>query len=209
MFYGTLVGTYVLVVVLSPFIYDHIFHWTDTLIQLGGGGEFATNMVNMNSYVDRLQGFMNILLNPQAYSLFGIGSWDERDNSMRGHDPISEALVTYGAVPLVIGLVIIAVSMKRVHRIVLDIKDPNIKAIAAALLGNAVGNIAVSIINGNLLGTFPVNVFFWLPIGWTIALRQADLKLRANAALEPTPEVVVAPIQTRPRVGRFRPVRSS
>ena len=212
-FYGVTIGVFLLLVILAPWIYANIFVWTDDLISMTGGGQFVRNLVNMNSYVDRLQGFVNVLANPQAYSWFGIGGVDERDSSFYNHDPVSDALLSYGVVGLGLGVIVCGFLLWRLHGIVLEMRSPVMRALAAASLANAAGNVAVSMINGNLLGVYPINVFFWGCISFAVALRRNDdmavseAKARRLAEEQAEmPQVAVHPVPVGRNPGRFAPV---
>lgn len=208
-FYGLSVGGFIALVLASPFLLNNIFAWTDALIQMAGGSLFLRYVLNMNSYVDRLQGFANVLMNPQAYTWFGMGDPEERSGAFYNHDPVSEALLNYGVIGLGAGLVIGGMLLWRIHGVVLQMRHPMLRAIAAACLANAAGNVAVSMINGNLLGVYPINVFFWGSVAFTVALRRCDdavvaqLKLMKSQA-HAMPAEEPAPVG-RKIPGRFAP----
>jgi len=210
LFYGLSIGSFVSLVLLSPILITRIFVWTDALVSMTGGSQFFRHVLNMNSYVDRLQGFANVLMNPQAYTLFGLGDPTERSTAFYNHDPVSEALLSYGVVGLVLGTVVGGVLLWRIHEVVVGMKHPVLRALAAACLANAAGSVAVSLLNGNLLGVYPINVFFWSSIAFTVALRRCDdvvvAELRRMKAAPPAADVASQAPDLRVHPGRFAPV---
>ncbi len=208
--YGTLLTGFAILVASSTYLYRNIEQWTSQLMELTGGSIFMEQMINMNSYKDRLSGFSNVLMNPAAWTMFGLPGGGEAEGII-AHDPLSNALLAYGAVPVSIVVILGAIGMWRVHRVVFDMRDKTLQLLAAAFLANAAGNVAVTIVNGNLLGTFPVNVFFWVCLAFAIALRHADAVL---AATQPkvTAQPAMQPLVRRPpgvSPGRFAPVPRS
>ena len=207
-FYGTLLTGFGILVASSSYLYQNIELWTSRLMDLSGGSVFVEQMINMNSYKDRLSGFANVLLNPAAYTLFGLPNAGA-DQGILSHDPISNALLAYGVVPVAIVIILGSQGMWRLHKMIFDMRDPTLQLLAASFLANAAGNIAVTIVNGNLLGTFPVNVFFWVSLAFAVALRHADKELAAHRPPEPPKPAASRPLVQRPpgtSPGRFAPV---
>lgn len=210
-FYGSLLAGFGILVASSAYLYRNIELWTSQLMGMSGGSTFVEQMINMNSYKDRLSGFANVLLNPDAWTFFGLPNAGQ-DEGIIAHDPISNALLAYGAVPVAIVLILGAWGMWQLHKVIFVMRDSTLQLMAAAFLANAAGNIAVTIVNGNLLGTFPVNVFFWVSLAFAVSLRHADAAL---AASRPKPaEQGTSPqtlIRRPPGVspGRFAPVPRS
>ncbi|MDB6138207.1 MAG: hypothetical protein JWO94_1279 [Verrucomicrobiaceae bacterium] len=211
-FYGTLLTGFGVLVASSAYLYQNIETWTSRLVDMWGGSTFVEQMINMNSYKDRLNGFANVLLNPDAYTLFGLPNAG-LDAGILAHDPLSNALLAYGAVPLAIVIFLGSWGMWRLHTMIFRMHDATLQLLAASFLANAAGNIAVTIVNGNLLGTFPVNVFFWVSLAFAVALRHADAVQAASQPSAPKPEANASlPLVRRPpgaAPGRFAPVPRS
>lgn len=186
-FYAVLVGGLMALVAASGYLYQNVEIWTSKLGDFfGGSGSYLGYMLNLNSYKDRLYGFYNVLLNPDAYSLFGMPHGGE-DGGFVVHDPLSSMLLSYGVIPLVAMLLIAAAGTWRLHRVIFVMRNRTLQLFAASFLANAAGNVAVSLVNGNLLGTFPVNVFFWVSLAFAITLRQADEVLAKQPQAQPLP----------------------
>ena len=207
-FYATLVALFITLVASASYLYNNIEIWTRQIMEFTHSDNFAAYMLNMNSYKDRLHGFMNVLGNPRAYTLFGMSEAAAQDSTYSFHDPLSAALLSYGVVPVVLGIMIMAVALWRFHRVIFTMRDPTLQLFAVSFLANAVGNIAVSMVNGSLLGTFPVNFFFWVALAFAASLRRSDALLAERrqqlAAMNP---IAPAPPPERHRpVPRLAPV---
>jgi len=186
-FYGTLTAAFIALVASASYLYSNIEIWTRQILELTKSDAFASYMLNMNSYKDRLHGFMNVLANPKAYTLFGMSEAAAQDSTYNSHDPLSASLLNYGVVPVAIGLFIAGLALWRFHRVIFTMRDPTLQLFASAFMANAAGNIAVSMVNGSLLGTFPVNVFFWVSLAFAASLRRTDARLvERRAQLSPS-----------------------
>ncbi len=161
--------------------------------EMTGDNEYMINMLDANTYKDRLMGFANVLGNPAAYSLFGVGE-DQMHGDFYNHDPLSTALVKFGVLPLAAAILMVIPAVVYLHRSAMTIRDEGARALAIACLAVAAGSLAVSMIGGNLIVTFPGNVFFAMPIGMVIALRRNDLATDATAVQDdPAPKAGLAP----------------
>lgn len=201
LFYGSLTLAFVVLVASSNYLYLNLENWTRQLMNWVGDSGYLFDMVNLNTYKDRVYGFANVLANPSAWTLFGMGTEEEQKAmGYAAHDPISNALLTMGAVPVALLLVASLWGLRKFHRVVYDMKDPPLQWLAAAFLANSVGNLVVTLVNGNLLTSFPVNVFFWICIGFAASLRRADERLQTDSPAQPAG----APAPVR-RQDTFRP----
>jgi hypothetical protein len=209
-FYGTLASAYLILVVSADWILGQLFVFTEwAQASFAHGSSYLSHVLNINTYSDRVKGFSNVLMNPRAYSLFGKGSDALHDPSFFAHDPVSTTLLVFGVVPL-IGIVIFAFFFFRsLHRNIWVITDPATRYLAAAFLANAAGNLVVTLVNGNLLVSFPVNVFFWLGISGALAFRRCwELSAQQTQPAPAATPTKVAQADT-PRFGRFTPVPRS
>jgi hypothetical protein len=118
---------------------------------------------------------------------------------------LSTALVKYGAVPLVAAMLLVAPALVYLHRSAMMIRDDGARHLAIACLAVAAGSVAVSMVGGNLIATFPGNAFLAMPIGMVIALRRTD----SATVIEEIPESQSAPPHmpplTQPWAGRRAP----
>lgn len=186
LFYLGLGAAFLTLVASSGWMLAHIEGWTRWLIESFGQNRFSEEMLNLNSYRDRLLGFQNVLLNPDAYTLFGHDDPGDGQSEFYNHDPVSAMLLRFGVVPLVIGGLIAAWAIWRTHRAVFTIRDGDCLFVAGTSLAAAIASIFVSMIGGNLLQTFPVNAILWIEFGIVVAMVQVDKRIQAAA--EPVPE---------------------
>ena len=213
-FYAITGTLFVALILSSGYILDNIEHWTRQAIDLVGGGQYLSYMLNVNSYEDRLVGFANVLSNPHAYTLFGMGPADQRDPSFYCHDPLSEALLSLGVVPLAVGLIALFIGVHRLHRCVLATENPLLRKLATMNLSLSVASAFATLVGGNLLGTFPVNVFFWIPIGLVVSIHRRDAELRQEqrqaaeqTTASPPGPLASAPPHQQPSRSIMRPAR--
>jgi hypothetical protein len=205
-FYGSLAFGYGLLILSADWILGQLFVFTEwAQSSFAKGNTYLENVLNIQTYSDRVKGFSNVIMNPRAYSFFGKGSDALSDPSFFAHDPVSTFLLVFGIVPLIGAILFGFFFVRRIHRIIWVIQDPTTRYLAAAFLANSAGNFVVTLVNGNLLISFPVNVFFWLGIAGTLALRK---HWEATKQPPPTREASrsPAPAPARPKLGRFAPV---
>jgi hypothetical protein len=188
-FYVVGAAAFAALIASSSYMLMNIETWTMKLHEWTGSNEFMANMLDANTYKDRLMGFSNVLGNPAAYSLFGLGE-DQVHGDFYNHDPLSTVLVKFGAVPLAGALMLGLCALVYLHRSVLLIREPGPRLLAIHCLAVAAGSIAVSMVGGNLIATFPGNAFLAMPLGMVIALRRMDLvqAMQHAAENEPAPE---------------------
>ena len=165
----------------APYILQNVESWTMRIHEFTGNNEFMANMLDANTYKDRLMGFVNVLGNPDAYSLFGIGE-EQMHGDFYNHDPLSSALVKFGTVVLSAGLLFVIFAVRFLHQCAWQIRDPGARHLAVACLAVAAGSVAVSMVGGNLISTFPGNAFLAMPIGMVIALRRSAQSAKAPAS---------------------------
>jgi hypothetical protein len=124
------------------------------------------------------------------------------------HDPISTALVKYGAVPVGLAMLLVIPAIAHLHRSALSIRDEGSRHFAIACLAVAAGSVAVSMVGGNLMATFPGNAFLALPIGMIFALSRTDrLNAGRQADTVSSPSERVQPQLAQPWEGSRMPWR--
>jgi hypothetical protein len=167
LFYGAVLSAFVGLVVASPWLLgrlDEANRWVTSGIE---NDTLASQLASVGTYSDRLFGFANVLSNPAAYSFFGRwdGNMDLLPESLRHHDIVSAMLLRFGAVPLLVCISGLGWVLTGLHRKLYRIEDPVRQRLMAMSIGLAAGPIFLSVLSGNVLGIFPVNVFFWMSAG--------------------------------------------
>lgn len=191
-FYALSFFAFATLVASSSYLLMNVETWTMKIHEWTGNNEYLANMLDANTYKDRLMGFVNVLGNPSAYSLFGLGE-GQQFGDYYNHDPLSSALVKFGAVPLGAAILMVMPALIYLHHSAMTIKDPGARHLALACLAVAAGSIAVSMVGGNLIATFPGNAFLAMPIGMVIALRKSDRAMAARAERKKPPQRAAAP----------------
>ena len=174
-FYAVAVCAFATLLISAKFLLSNIEMATMVLVDKLGGFLREDN-ININTFSDRLFGFTNVLMAPDAYTWFGYGSArgiDPRD-PLYNHDLLSNTLVRYGAVVLLVMLVSVVFFLLWTHRQILSIQDKRRRNFAAAMLACAMSIFAISITCGNVLSIFPANTFFWLAVSGTIIAARPD-----------------------------------
>ena len=186
-FYSIGLSAFVGLVVSSRFLLDSIERYTMYLIGKLGG-VFREETININTFSDRLFGFANVLMNPDAYTFFGHGPTAGTDpkDPLYNHDLISNSLVRFGAVPVFLMLACTALFLIWAHRHILSIEDLRSRRVAATMLASAMALICISSTSGNVLMVFPANVFLWLAVSGAILTTATESKKKE---LNKTPAV--------------------
>ena len=200
-FYITAVGGFLLLVATSGWLLRVLPNAMDTMFELAGWQGFANQILRVGTYYERLMGFSNVLANPAAYTLRGMGAdrgGDYNDEFMN-HDPLSGTLVRYGVVALVFIIVMTFFLLRHVHQSVLKLPAGSLRNVGCLLLSVPLAYLLASVLQGTVFFTFPLNAFTWLCMGMVEALGQEKT--------QPAPrrqQVYRVPQGSHP--GRFRPV---
>lgn len=170
LFYIVLITGFAGLVAASPWLLGHL---DEANLWVTSDADLSTltgQLMSVGTYSDRLFGFANVLRNPAAYSFFGHwdGNMDQLPDSLRHHDIVSAMLLRFGVVPLVGCVISLAWVLTRLHRELCHLRDPVRQRLMAMSIGLGAGLIFLSALSGNVLGVFPVNVFFWLFAGITL-----------------------------------------
>ncbi|MDZ4289636.1 MAG: hypothetical protein U0984_16845 [Prosthecobacter sp.] len=191
-FYAICFVGFAALVASSSYLLMNVETWTMKIHEWTGNNDYMANMLDANTYKDRLMGFVNVLGNPSAYSLFGLGE-GQQFGDFYNHDPLSSALVKFGTVPVGFAILAVIPALVYLHRSAMIIKDPGARHLAIACLAVAAGSVAVSMIGGNLIATFPGNAFLAMPIGMVIALRKSDRGIATKTDRKKLPDPAAAP----------------
>ena len=158
--YGVCAFTFLLGVINADNLLAH-FDDINSFISLQGN--WGENMLNINTYSDRVKSWMN-LKDPATYSLFGL------DHPLNNHDFFTQTLVSYGIVGLVVLVGVVTTGVWFVQRTVLRVEDARDRQFAIFCLAVTIPSILVGFIN---LGNFtanPVNLQIWTFFGGAICM---------------------------------------
>jgi len=197
--YTSLTLMFALLVLSADFILNRISIWNDLATDNLIARAFGQELTSIGTFSDRLMGFRNILMNPDAYTLFGYGAERGSDptDPLYNHDLLSNMIVRHGCVPLVLFGLVGFIVLRRLHAAVHRLSVPDDRRLAAAALGISLAIFGASMLSGNVLATFPNNVFFWLLQGVTVMLAFSGEK-KAAPARQPMPPSALADSQRFP-----------
>ncbi len=175
---------------------------------IAGNSSFMGQMLRVGTYYERLMGFSNCLANPAAYTLFGYGPDRGRDyaDEFMNHDPLSTILIRYGAIALFMTILFVWFSLRLAHRSVLKLPEGGSRRVGTLLLSVPLGFIVASVLQGNVFGTFPLNLFAFLCLGLIQTLGRSAKAAEIQQPASPRPIDFQAPhpaSMDRPR--RLRP----
>lgn len=209
--YAAMAACFVALVAFSNTILLNLDVLQNKITETMGDGQIVTQISRVGTFSDRLHGFANLVTNPDVYTLFGHGRGRGKDPSdpLYSHDIVSNVLVVHGLVPLLAFAIVGCVVLARMHKRILNLQDRHHRLLATGFLGLALSFVAISLVSGSVLGTFPVNALFWLCLALLMLVSQSD-KLSISGE-EPRPSAraaIAAPLAASPhvphRVTRFR-----
>lgn len=207
LFYSITGGSFLLLLVASPWLVQRMDLLNEVVGGLASRDSFIGRMLIVGTYWDRLEGFATVLMNPGAYTLFGWGIDETGDGRFHFHDPLSEILVRFGSLALFSLLIVGGFFLMLSHRQAWRLKAVADRQFAARMIALAFAAVAVSIISGSILTTFPNNVFFWLCLAGVASLaRQQSLAEKTSPSNKPPVAAPLAPGQGPPaRIVPMRP----
>lgn len=206
-FYAITAGAFLSLIVISPWMLQRMDFLNQFISSIAPRETFIGRMLIVGTYWDRLEGFATVLMNPEAYTLFGFGISETGAGRFHFHDPLSEILVRFGAVALftlvVFGLVFLRVSHQQAWRL----HQTQDRQFAARMISLSFAILAVSLISGSILSVFPNNVLFWMCLAGVavLARQQAIEKRRVDPV--PPPASPAPSLTLPPQTGRVQPMR--
>jgi len=154
-----------LVILNARWLLDNLA-WLDSFLP-HGDSQFQNQLVGIQTFSDRLQGFINVLGNPRAWSLFGNSS--SSDIELTSHDLLSQLLLRSGAAGVFIVLTALAFSLIKIHGRIMSIQDVPRRRLASMLL-NIVVMFLFLCMTGSGFQVFPLNLFVFLFSGLVCAI---------------------------------------
>jgi hypothetical protein len=130
----------------------------------------------IGTYWDRVQGFASVLMNPDAWTLFGFGVREDGTGVYFYHDPVSGILVKYGALALAGTLLLLFLMLRSFHHKAWSMEEPYGRLFAARMIALTFSLVLISAIGGSVVGTFPNNVLFWMSISSVVVVSRRDLR---------------------------------
>lgn len=188
-FYTLTIGAFVGLVLISPWLAPRLDDISVAVASAGPSGGFLSRMIVIGTYWDRLQGFASVLMNPDAWTLFGFGVREDGTGVHFYHDPVSEILVKYGALALVGTLGALFFMLRSFHRKAWSIPQPLGRLFAARMIALIFSLMMISAIGGSVLSTFPNNILLWMSLATVvvISMKPGQSEPSPQSAFPPRP----------------------
>jgi hypothetical protein len=162
LFYTIMASAYLILIALSPYLLAHLAEWDPANdVQ----SNFAGQVLRLQTYSDRLRGFVNLTHSTAMYSWFGLPEEEKLSETTYQHDPVSSILVDTGVVGLSVFIFSLVVALRFIHRRLLSLPAGFQRQTALMLIALEAGLLGAHLLFHALLGAFPVNVFFWVFAG--------------------------------------------
>ncbi|MGC3989254.1 MAG: hypothetical protein QM796_06175 [Chthoniobacteraceae bacterium] len=162
-FYGVTIGAFVLLVLLSPFLLDHLGD-----IDLGqyANSDFSWQALRMGTYAERLKGYINLTHSTAMWSPFGLSSNELNSELVYNHDMFSSMLIYIGFIPMGIIIFICYKALSFAHGRLLRMPQGDRRSLLMIMIALMYGCIAVPVLAGaGFMVAFPDNLYFWLFAG--------------------------------------------
>lgn len=161
-FYVAMLVSFVTLILSASFILDNIAVWDPSQYVSSDFGEQA---LRLQTYADRLKGFINLTASTDMYSWFGLPESAKSTGTTFNHDGFSTFLVNFGVVPLLTVLLAMGVGLYYTHRAILRMPANGTRNLAVVLLGLFLSTLATDVLFGYFRDTFPINAFLWMITG--------------------------------------------
>lgn len=172
LFYATLIPLALALIASSAFLLSMIGQANDSLVQTTGESGWASNVVRLGTYSDRLKGWTR-LTKLSSYSLFGTGTSDEPieySDEEFAHDAINSILKNFGVVGLALALVTVTLGLKAMHRAIQRVSDPQHRHIITFVAATVSVTLLLTAGGGSNLHTVPFNLLLATLLGHALAL---------------------------------------
>lgn len=211
LFYILLVSITVVLISSSGFLLNSISDANESLINTTGGDGWASRVVRVGTFSDRLKGWTR-LTKPETYSWFGSGGTEEGVNFADeefSHDATNSILKNYGVVGLGLALAAVLLALRAMHRAVLQTTDQKDRQIMTFVTATLCVTLTLTAGGGSNLHTVPFNLLLATLLGHALAAMNRrtaalnSMRLAAQAAPRRAGPWRVSPREHRPRA--FRP----
>ncbi|MGB8167262.1 MAG: hypothetical protein WCF18_07195, partial [Chthoniobacteraceae bacterium] len=166
-FYGTGVIFVLALIFSSGYLLENIAAWDPGA---RAESEFGGRALGIQTYADRLKGFVNLTSSLDMYSAFGLPNDRKGLDTTYNHDPISGLLVDYGIFAVLAVISGLAWMLRVAHKRVLELPAGPRRLVAVMLLSLIMAVIATHVLFFGVITTFPVNAFFWMFCGMLVCL---------------------------------------
>jgi hypothetical protein len=143
-----------------------------------GDSDFAQRATTMGTFTARTIGITEWMTKREYFSWFGLPRSEAAASG--AHDMVGQIYVSSGVVGLSIAVAFGGVVLYQLHRGLLSITNSDSKRLASFYMANIFAILVGGIFSGSALHIFPINVYFWLMIGFLFQLVQVQNSTRAS-----------------------------
>jgi len=176
-FYSAAVTVFVFMIVFAESVQENLHKPTKFLFSiLGDQSDWSVRAAALYTFSDRLLSFRNWTTDPEMWTWLGkgveSGAHGVKEAGYHGavHDLLGQILYAYGAIGLFTAIGLGVAFFVYAHKSVFAIQDVRKRNWAICYLSIAFGIVFTSMLSGDLTKNFPVNVHFWLLLGFLIQL---------------------------------------
>jgi hypothetical protein len=168
-----------------------------------GESRWAKNVMSVSTFSDRLRGWER-LTRASSWSWFGtqkVLSSDIVTNSNQpdytssdfSHDIINRVLINFGAVGLVVILLLASIILITLHRVIFRAKDNQVRNDGAFIIACIIPTLMLSFMGGDNFSATPINLQIWSIFAGIFVIRKVsmitDTKGRASDPAFTSPAV--------------------
>ena len=166
-FYTVILSLVVAIVLSASFLFENLANWDPAA---GVTNVFAERALGIQTYSERLKGFINLTHSTAMYSPFGLPESEKMTETTYNHDPLSSLLVDYGVFAVIIVLGGMVLALKAAHGALLAMPQGPQRETAVMLISLIISILVSHFLFHGVLSTFPVNAIFWLSVGLFVSL---------------------------------------
>jgi hypothetical protein len=184
LFYWGASLSFATLLIFSPYFLEKLADWDPSQYV---SSDVATQALRIQTYSDRLKGFVNLTRSTDMYSAFGLPESKKDMETTYFHDPISSLVVNVGVVGFLAAVIPFIVVLRILHQRVLKLTPGPERNSVVLLIAINTGWLACHILFNGVITVFPVNAFFWMFGGMAGALLLEEQSAEAESvSSEPT-----------------------
>jgi hypothetical protein len=139
-------------------------------------------MTRIQTYSERLSGFVNLTQSTAMYSPFGLSADDLNSPLTYNHDAFSYVLTHFGVIPTGVLLAVLLFGLRLAHRRVFSMPKNEIRQVATVAISLVLATLATAVLfGGSYYTVFPQNLLLWLLVGVAVTLLTGSFAPRTSA----------------------------
>lgn len=152
----------------AEYIQNHLAEWDPSQYATTA---FTSQATGIQTYSDRLQGFINLTRSTAMYSPFGLSQEMLNSPLTYNHDAFSWVLTHFGVFPTGTLLVILFMGVRMAHRRIFSMERNATRLTATVAMSTILAIAATSVLFGGAYSTvFPQNLLLWMLVAVVVVL---------------------------------------